>query len=267
MKLIDFDGLFDEKLAQFMEENKEKYTEKQWETLIPKLYKKFGDTYVAKVKCTPKEYYAKMTDEELMETLVAHLEEEIPVSEFLRKEVESRKVYDLLFPLLKTTRGEEILEYLDEDAEIEKCFPLLLDEEIPTSMKNALLDRLRDRAEGIKEEALQAYEKGVEQGYMLELLSHTIPGDDRVYQTLLQAFMRAEHEELPRVADAIATYGDERLLPYLMHKMEDESLGFVEFQELKYAVEALGGSYEKERDFSADKDYLRVMTANEKDNS
>ena len=31
MKLIDFDGLFDEKLAQFMEENKNKYTEKQWE--------------------------------------------------------------------------------------------------------------------------------------------------------------------------------------------------------------------------------------------
>lgn len=267
MNCIDFDGLFDEKIAIYMKQNKKKHSAKGWEDVIPKLYKQFGDTYIAKIKCTPKQYYAKMTDEELVETLVAHLETQIPVSEFLRKEVELRKAYSLLFPLLKTERGEEILDYLDEDAEIEKCFPLLLDEEIPTSMKNALLDRLRDRAEGIKEEALQAYEKGVEQGYMLELLSHTIPGDDRVYQTLLQAFMRAEHEELPRVADAIATYGDERLLPYLMHKMEDESLGFVEFQELKYAVEALGGSYEKERDFSADKDYLRVMTANEKDNS
>ena len=62
MKLIDFDGLFDEKLAQFMEENKDKYTEKQWEDIIPKLYKKFGDTFVSKIKCTPKEYFAKMTD-------------------------------------------------------------------------------------------------------------------------------------------------------------------------------------------------------------
>ena len=29
MKLIDFDGLFDEKLSQYIEENKGKYTEKQ----------------------------------------------------------------------------------------------------------------------------------------------------------------------------------------------------------------------------------------------
>ena len=87
MKLIDFDGLFDEKLTQYMEENKNKYTEKQWEDVIPKLYKKFGDTYVAKVKCTPKEYYAKMTDEELSATLAAHLQEDVPVPEFLQKHI------------------------------------------------------------------------------------------------------------------------------------------------------------------------------------
>ena len=42
MKLIDFDGLFDEKLAQYMSENKKKPTEREWEDVIPKLYKKFG---------------------------------------------------------------------------------------------------------------------------------------------------------------------------------------------------------------------------------
>ena len=41
MKLIDFDGLFDEKLTQYMSENKNKHTEKEWENVIPKLYKKF----------------------------------------------------------------------------------------------------------------------------------------------------------------------------------------------------------------------------------
>ena len=55
MKLIDFDGLFDEKLTEYMEENKNKYTEKQWEDVIPRLYKKFGDTRIAKLGCTPKE--------------------------------------------------------------------------------------------------------------------------------------------------------------------------------------------------------------------
>ena len=37
MQLIDFDGLFDEKLAQYIEQNKDKHTEKQWEDVIPLL--------------------------------------------------------------------------------------------------------------------------------------------------------------------------------------------------------------------------------------
>ena len=90
MKLIDFDGLFDEKLTQYMTENKNKHTEKQWEDIIPKLYKKFGDTRIAKIGCTPKEYYARMTDEELVSTLCAHLEGEVPVPEFLCTEIETR---------------------------------------------------------------------------------------------------------------------------------------------------------------------------------
>ena len=69
MEQIDFDGMFDEKLTEYMEKNKGKYTEAQWEDVIAKLYKKFGDTYIAKIKCTPKEYYAKMSDTQLVETL------------------------------------------------------------------------------------------------------------------------------------------------------------------------------------------------------
>ena len=102
MKLVDFDGLFDEKLAQYMSENKEKHTEKQWETVIPKLYKKFGDTRIAKLGCTPKEYYARMSDTELVETLTAHLETDVPVPEFLCTEIETRGQAETLLPLLKS---------------------------------------------------------------------------------------------------------------------------------------------------------------------
>ena len=90
MELIDFDGLFDEKLTVYMEEKKNKYTEKQWEDVIPRLYKKFGDTYVAKVGCTPKEYYARMSNTDLVATLSAHLRSDVPVPEFLCNELESR---------------------------------------------------------------------------------------------------------------------------------------------------------------------------------
>jgi uncharacterized protein YecA (UPF0149 family) len=62
-------------------------------------------------------------------------------------------------------------------------------------------------------------------------------------------------------ASYLAAYGDERALEHLLKKIEDESIGFVEFQELKYAIEALGGEYDEPRDFSADKDYIAVEAA------
>ena len=105
MELIDFDGLFDEKLAQYIEQNKERYTEKQWENVIPRLYKKFGDTYVAKIKCTPKEYYAKMTEKELVDTLYAHLTKDVPVPEFLCAELENRDATKELLVLLPSGDG------------------------------------------------------------------------------------------------------------------------------------------------------------------
>ena len=60
-KLIDFDELFDRKLAQYMEEHAGEYSEKQWEDLIPRLYRNFGDTLIKSVGTTPKGYYAEMT--------------------------------------------------------------------------------------------------------------------------------------------------------------------------------------------------------------
>ena len=109
MKPIDFDGLFDEKLTEYMEQNKGKHTEKQWENLIPKLYKKFGDTVIGKLRCTPKEYYAKMSDVELVETLKAHLTEQVPVPEFLCSEIEKRGVTEGLKSLLTCGNEEAAL--------------------------------------------------------------------------------------------------------------------------------------------------------------
>jgi hypothetical protein len=41
----------------------------------------------------------------------------------------------------------------------------------------------------------------------------------------------------------------------------------VEFQELKYAIEALGGEYNEPRDFSQDKDYLAIEKASSSEGS
>ena len=263
MKLIDFDGLFDEKLAQFMEENKEKYTEKQWEDIIPKLYKKFGDTYVSKVKCTPKEYYAKMTDEELVDTLRAHLQEDIPTPEFLCAEIESRGEAKTLLPLLFDedvyTVAYAINLIGDNTQAYDAYFDILTKELANEDVRSDVTDIFRLHADEIKTRVIEYYEKGLGKEYMLEILSRAKIRDEKIYEILLSAFVSGENTAVR--AGYLAAYGDERALEKLLEKIEDRSIGFVEFQELKYAIEALGGEYDEPRDFTDDKDYVAVEAA------
>lgn len=260
MKLIDFDGLFDEKLAQYMEENKDKYTEKQWEDVIPKLYKKFGDTYVAKVKCTPKEYYAKMTGEELVQTLCAHLQADIPAPEFLCAEIGARGEVETLKPMLLSEDAQAATYALnligDDERAYDAYFKILESKEADAELKNDVVEIFKLHADEVKAFALAAYEKGVAQEEMLEILSRVKTRDERVYALLIAAFKTDEN--LPMRASYLAAYGDEQALPLLLQRIEDKTLGFVEFQELKYAIEALGGEYDEPRDFTDDKDYLAV---------
>ena len=268
MKLIDFDGLFDEKLTQYMEENKNKHTEKQWEDIIPKLYKKFGDTYIAKLKCTPKQYYAKMSNAELAETLSAHLREDVPVPEFLCTEIENRGEAETLLPLLDSDDTQTVsyaVNLLGDDTRaFDKYFSILTENRLDEDIRSDITDIFRLHADEVKALAIDTYQKGLATGYMLEILSRVKEKDDTVYDLLMKAFMAAEDAQSALCAGYLAAYGDERALPYLLRRIEDRSIGFVEFQELKYAIEALGGEYNEPRDFTADKDYIAIEAASSK---
>ncbi|MBO4939459.1 MAG: hypothetical protein J6D30_00315 [Clostridia bacterium] len=266
MKLMDFDGLFDEKLTQYMEENKNKYSEKQWENVIPKLYKKFGDTHIAKLGCTPKEYYQRMTDAELTETLSAHLLEDVPVPEFLCAEIESRGETERLLPLLESD-NEVLATYAvnligDQKAAYDAYFSILAENRFNEDLRNDIIEVFKFHADDVKDGVFALMEKLGVQEYMLEILSRVTEKDERIYDLLVKAF-RLE-ENLSMRASYLAAYGDERALPMLLERIEDKTLGFVDFQELKYAIEALGGEYDEERDFSEDKDYLAVEVASKK---
>ena len=99
---------------------------------------------------------------------------------------------------------------------------------------------------------------------MLEILSRVKERDEEVFALLCKAFENEPQKSEIR-ASYLASYGDERALPLLMKRIENREIGFVEFQELKYAIEALGGEYDEVRDFSDDQDFVLVGEASEKE--
>ncbi len=261
-KLIDFDAIFDEKLAEYMQRNAGKYTEKQWEDIIPKLYRQFGDIVIPAVGASPKGYYAAMSDEELAEALVRHTREGVPVPDFLCRELEARKsCREALIPLLfdeDTALQTLAVNTIGDD---ERAFPayfrLLRTGNADENVVEAVGEQLKMRADAAKGEALSCYKEGVRPELMLEILSRCRSRDEEVYSLLLSAF-RTE-ENIPMHASYLAAYGDARALETLLSYIDREDITFLEFQELRYAIEALGGEYTKPRDFSSDPYFQEVM--------
>ena len=259
-KLIDFDGLFDEKLSEYMHMNAGKYTEKQWENVIPKLYKQFGDTYVAKAGNTPKGYYADMTDDELAETLARHVAENVPVSDFLCRELEGRGCPDALVSLIASANEELVTLAVNLAGGSVRAFPAyfdLLAGDGSEDVKDAVCEQLKNGADNAKERALTLYASGVERERMLEILSRCKERDDRVFDILMREFRTGD--EVPMHASYLAAYGDERALPVLLEYIDRDDINYLEYQELKYAIEALGGEYTRPRDFTDDKYYQAIM--------
>ena len=94
---------------------------------------------------------------------------------------------------------------------------------------------------------------------MLEIMSRSVVKNDEIFKVLLNEF-RTDPENIPMHASYLAAYGDERALEYLLDKIDEEGISFVEYQELKFAIEALGGEYTKKRDFSNDPYYELIKS-------
>lgn len=263
MKIYDFDGMFDEKLSEYIKKHAGEYKEKEWEDIVPKMYARFGDTTIKSLNKSPNQFYAEMDDKTLVAQLRSHIKNGVPVSVFLCNAIEARDMDELLIPLLSGT-GDEISYALNligvSKAALPEYMRLLTTSE-DEDVINTCVDNIKELADEVKEEALTFYARGVRKQYMQEILSRCVIRDERIFKILVDEF-RVSAENLPMQASYLAAYGDERALPYLLDKIDEEGISFIEYQELKYAIESLGGSYDKERDFSSDP-YYQVVKAHE----
>ncbi len=264
MKLIDFDEKFNRKMAEMIEKHAGERTEEEWETAVADAYEKFGDAYMGAIGMTPRQYFAKMGDGQLVEMLKEYLLQGVSVPDLLCEAIAGRGVFPELLALLHET-DEELVHYAlnligSDRRALERYVQMLSEEAYDEHIKDALADLLKERADEVTEMVLPLV-RGENAAYALEILSRTQKRDDRVYQALLGAFRNGEEEEVPLYAGYLAAYGDERALPELLKKIDEPEIGFVTFQELKFAIEALGGEYTKERDFSQDESYKKIMEA------
>lgn len=268
IKTIDVDKLFDEYISDFVYKNIGKVKPEEIENQIPNLYVKFGDEKLAQLDGkSPNEYFKSFSGKELIGCLKEHVKGGVPVSDFLCEALTDIKNESEVLSSLEEGASEEITLYLMNfltDMGSTKCAKKYLEFilwDYTEPVKELATEYLRDRADAVKEDILCQFEDAdvKTKEYLVEILAGASK-DDRVFEILINQFI-TNAKNLSLYANYLAKYGDERALPFLQTAIENEKITYADFEELRFAIEALGGIYDKERDFSFDKSYKKITAS------
>ena len=128
--------------------------------------------------------------------------------------------------------------------------------------EDELADNALDSLSSMGEKAVDAMRKALPlaspngQEAMLTVLSG-YPGDENVFQTALSLF-NSRRESVAILADCLGKLGDERALPALKALAASEETPYLDYIELRSAIEALGGEA-PERNFDAEDPAYEAM--------
>ena len=266
IKTVDVDSLFDTYISDYVYKNIGKVKPEEIENKIPMLYVEFGKTALKELDGkTPEEYYKSFTGEELVCCLKDHLQKGVAVSDFLCEAITgSDKNESALLSAIDSDADEEFTLYAMNmliSMNSQNCYKRFLEMivwDYSPIIKELATEYLRDNADSVKEEILSQYhecDKTVQE-YLTEILAGASK-EDKIFDILVAQFAKNQNN-IPVYANYLAKYGDERALPFLINAIENEKVSYADFEELRFAIEALGGSYEKERDFSKDKFFKKI---------
>ncbi len=87
----------------------------------------------------------------------------------------------------------------------------------------------------------------------LDILSG-FPGNERIFQALMKAFEQ-EADRCALYASCLGKYGDERAVDALTRALDREEINYLDYIELRDAIERLGGEFAHERCFDGDPYY------------
>ena len=271
IKIIDIDSLFDKYISDFVYKNIGKIEPDEIENKIPELYEKFGVEKLEELDGkSPEEFYKGYSGEQLVECLKNHIQQGVEISDFLCETITENANNEHSLIKALDEEGEEFLLYVMNmlcDMDSKNCAKRFLEMvlwDYSAPIKELATEFLKERSDIVKEEILLQFRESNDETkeYLTEILSGC-KNDDRVFDILIEQFAKNENK-IPIYAGYLAKYGDDRALPFLLAQIEKEKISYADFEELRFAIEALGGEYNQARDFKNDKSYKKIKGLDKK---
>lgn len=263
IKTVDVDSLFDKFISDYVYSNIGKIKPEEIEDKMPVLYTEFGDKALEELDGkTPNTYYRDFSAEELKECLKSHLEQGVAISDFLCEALtDASGCEDVLCAELSKDNPEEFTLYLmnilgekNSTKPLKRYLEFVL-WDYSEPVRELATELLCGFSDDVKEEIIAQYKDASKEAKacFTEILSHA-KHDDRIFDILIEEFVK-HPDEIPLYAGYLAKYGDDRAIPFLLTSAESEKINYMDFEELRFAIEVLGGECKVKRDFSKDKLY------------
>jgi len=269
MKLIDFDAAFSEALGRWIEENRGKYkTADEMEDAAPDVYAHWLQTPADFLDGeTPGGYFDRCTDaNELIALMREYIAQGIPVPDPLLNRLNALADADALLALVEDAQAPaearmhaiEILRELESELPLVTYIRWQVDRDLDEDLLDSALESLGamgDKALGPAKIAFMAAgDTGKEA--LLDLLSQKT-GDDDVLSFAIRRFQECA-DKRALYAGYLGKLDDERALEPLLAAEAGDVLSYIDFIEIRNAIERLGGEAPY-RDFTDDPTYIAVQ--------
>lgn len=267
MKFENLDKLFELYVQEAVRKNKEKYSSHEaLEDDLGMLFNRFENVRIKTLDGkTPKEYAAELREDgEIFDYVSKCLDNNIEVTdticdEVVRAEGATEYLNGLLYENNKDAKllAALLLKEID-DEEVEDIFiSVLTNDEMPDEVKTVAFEYLSDGDDCVPEKILEIINSVPEknQGILVEVLSN-FKGRKDVFYWLVTMLQRAE--DVPTYAGLLGRCGDPAAIDILKSFASEVDINYVEFVEIRNAVEELGGEMTEEKDFSDDPYYKYI---------
>ena len=267
--ILDFDANFAAYCEKWMQMNKNKFKNiEQMEDAMPEVYMRWLNSPAAFLEgVAPSMYFEKFNDPQMLVNWVTEYEAaKVPVPDLLLE-----RIADLgkrsLYPLMRAARDGDnsvqtrvtalnLLKEIDCGEEpMEICMDIIDRREEEDEIADVAAELMANMGAGVVKPILERIEKvgDAAQETYLDILVN-FPGDSRIYDLLMNAFL-THTEKIALYASFIGKLGDERALDTLKKALNLTDISYLDYLEIRNAVEMLGGVVETEREFAGDPYY------------
>ncbi|MDO4837380.1 MAG: HEAT repeat domain-containing protein [Clostridia bacterium] len=267
MNCIDFDAHFADYTAQWMKEHTKDYRNyDEMEEDMPNVYMTFLNTPASWLQgVTPGAYFTQYEDaKDLVDWLNEYCDRGITVPDLLLDQIQAvgKPCEKRLVALLKDDMATEeakmtavgLLREMGSDLPKMLYISWQLNRNDHDDLCDNALESLEEMGRCAVQPMLEALPKANRAGQeaLLDVLAN-YPGNEQVFQLALRLF-RENPKRRALFASYLGKLGDDRALPDLMTAAKDDTVMYLDFIELRNAIEELGGTA-PEREFDDDPTY------------